>query len=139
MSRRNGFARHATLYDFRDLDLMLKIEDRRDEEGWVEAADLASSLGFGDDAGPLSSRLSWMRRFGMLEYDEKRHLWRLSAGGRRVAAGRLKGAQARTIEAIPDEAMIDVIANVTSRYWRGDPMTANLLRREFAYGTHRKP
>lgn len=138
MARRNGRPAHATLYDYRDLDLMLKIETERDDEGWVEAVHLASSLGFGDNAGPVSRRLSWMKRYGMLEYDEQKALWRLSPGGRRVTEARLRSAAARQIEALPDESFIEVMASITTRYWHGDPMTAHMLRREFLYGTKQR-
>ena len=140
MASRNGrHPHHATLYDFRDLDLMLKVEAEADPEGWVEVAAMADALGFGDDTRPVSSRFSWMRRYGMLEYDEKTKMWRLTTGGQRVTHARLRAAHARTIEALPDEAMVEVMANVTTRYWRGDPLTAHMLRREFLYGTRPRP
>ena len=135
MSRRNGTRRHATLYDFRDLDLMLKIDSEGDAEGWVEAGRMADSLGFGDETSPIARRLAWMKRYGMLEYDDKAHLWRLSPGGRRVADARVRASAASQIEKLPDEAFVEVMASVTTRYWRGDPMTAHMLRREFLYGT----
>jgi hypothetical protein len=134
MSSRNGH-RHATLYDFRDLDLMLKIEDEGDNDGWVEAAALAASLGFGEDVRPVAQRLSWMRRYGMLERHKDAGDWRLTDGGLRVIEARLRAAQSRSIEKLPDEAMIDVMANITSRYHHGSPMMAHLLRREFLFGT----
>ena len=133
----NGHRSRASLYDIRDLDLMLKIEADADPEGWVEATGLAESFGF-EHARDISSRLSWMRRYGMLEFDQQKHLWRLSPGGLRVSRARVRAGAARTIEALPDEAMIEVMANVTTRYWRGDPMTAHMLRREFLYGTRRR-
>lgn len=136
VSNQNG-TKHASLYDFRDLDLMLTIEDRADDEGWAATNDLASSLGFGDNLLPLSSRLNWMRRYGMLEFKPKDRVWRLTDGGLRVVQARLKAAQSRTLEALPEEAMVEVMANVTSRFHHGSPMIANMLRREFLYGTHR--
>lgn len=134
----NASKHHATLYDFRDLDLMLKIEAERDADGWVEARHMAQAVGFGDDVGPVSSRFNWMKRYGMLEYDPQKRLWRLTPGGQRVATARVRAGAAKQIEALPDEAMIQVMANVTTRYWRGDPMTAAMLRREFLYGTARR-
>jgi hypothetical protein len=127
--------RRATLYDFRDLDLMLKIEDEADAEGWIETARLAESLGFGENQMPISRRLSWMRRYGMLDYDLREPRWRLTDGGVRVIEAKLKAAQARTIDALPDEAMVEVMANIGSRYHLGSPMIAAMLRREFLYGT----
>lgn len=126
----------ASLYDFRDLDLMLKLRAEGDQEGWVETVRLAESMGLGDDGIKIASRLNWMRRYGMLEFDREKRLWRLSPGGERVTEAKLRAAQTRTIEALPDEAMIEVVANVTSRWRHGDTMTAALIRREFAYGTY---
>lgn len=135
MPDRNGIRRHASMYDFRDLDLLLKLEEEGDNEGWVESRHLAGTLGFGDDILPIAQRLSWMRRYGMLDYNEEKKMWRLTDGAGRVIQARLKAAQSRTIEALPDESMIEVMANVTSRYHHGHPMIANMLRREFLYGT----
>ena len=134
MASRNGRARHATLYDFRDLDLMLKVEQIANDEGWTDTETMARSLGF-EDAISVASRLNWMRRYGMLEFDGQRRLWRLTPGGLRVIQSKLKAAEARTIEALDDAAMIDVMANVTTRYRLGDPMMAHLIRREFLFGT----
>lgn len=141
MTHRNG--RSATLYDFRDLDLMMKLEAEADPEGWVETEELARALGFGDERLPIAQRLSWMRRFGMIEQplDAKHRVptrWRLSASGLRVVRSKIKASQMRQLEAIPEEALIDVMANVTSRYHLGSPMIARMLRREFDYGTRRR-
>jgi hypothetical protein len=117
--------------------LLLKIADEGDNEGWVETRQLASALGAPDEEkiNGVGVRLGWMRRFGMLEHDDKTKMWRLSPGGDRVTQARLKAAKARTIEAVPDEALIDVMAHVTTRYRLGDPILATMLRREFQFGT----
>jgi hypothetical protein len=131
----------STLYHFRDLDLLLKLAAEANEEGWIETEYLAQAMGFnlnGDrsirDTG-IGPRLSWMRRYGMIERHQETGMWRLTNGAERVIAARLKAAQARTLEALPDEAMVEVMANVTHRYRFGDSMMANLLRREFLFGT----
>lgn len=134
----NSNSRHATLYDFRDLDLMLKIDAEGDRDGWIESGHLARALGFGDETNPVTRRLSWMRRYGMLNYDAEKKLWRLSPGGRRVTEARLRSATSRQIADLPDESFIEVMTAVTDRYWKGDPMTAAMLRREFAYGTQKR-
>jgi hypothetical protein len=136
VARRNGSRpAHATLYDFRDLDLLLKIEAEADEEGWVETAHAASALGFDDNAIPVARRFSWMRRYGMLEFDQQRKMWRLTPAAERVTEARLRAAQTRTIEELPDEVMVDVMSKVTQRYLHGSPMIATMLRREFHFGT----
>ena len=128
----NGRQRHATLYDFRDLDLMLKL---RNGGGEVATAEMAEALGFGNDLLPVAQRLSWMRRYGMVEFDQERRLWRLSDGGERVTQARLRAGASRTIEGLPEESMVEVMAAVTQRYFHGSPMLAAMLRREFMFGT----
>jgi len=133
-SRRNG--RGASLFDFRDLDLMQKLLAEADAEGWIETEALARAMGLGDDHNRnVAIRLAWMRRYGMIERDENRGLWRLSRGGGRVIEARLRAAATRELESLPDESMIEVMANVTSRYHLADRMTATMLRREFLFGT----
>jgi hypothetical protein len=136
MSKRDRI-RGANLYEFRDLDLMakLKAEANGNPEGWVETDAMAEALGFEDDRLPIAQRLSWMRRFGMVEFDKPRRMWRLTDGGERVTAARLQAAQAREIEDLPDEVMVEVMAKVTQRYYLGSPMLATMLRREFLFGT----
>ena len=124
----------ASVRELRDLELMLKIVAEGDEEGWIETEEIARSMGF-DRARDLGVRLSWMRRYGMLEFDEQRRMWRLSEGGERVSKARLRAAQANALEKLPDESMIEVMSSITTHYRHADPMTAVMLRREFAYGT----
>lgn len=129
----------ASLYDFRDLDLMMRIAD--DAEARVTSKDLAESIGLDSDDGgtqAVAVRLAWMKRYGFVEFDSNRRDWTLSAGGRRITQANLKSAQARAIEAVPDEAMVEVMSHVTTRYRLGDPVIANLLRREFLFGTQKR-
>ena len=126
--------RHATLYDFRDLDLLLKLEAEANDEGWLDTEHMARTLGF-EEAQRVAPRLNWMRRYGMLEFDPAKRMWRLTPAADRVTRARLKAAQTRTLEALPDESMVEVMAAVTGRYLHGAPMIAHMLRREFLYGT----
>jgi hypothetical protein len=128
----------ATVYDFRDLDLMLRIVHEQDDSKGVSSADLAQAIGLDDDVQAVSRRLAWMRRYGMLQFNENERLWSLSPGGERVTEARIRAAQGKALEKLPDEAMVEVMAHVTSRYLAGNPLIANLLRREFLYGTGRR-
>ena len=125
------------MYEFRDSDLMFKLAEEGDDEGWVETRVLASALGVEEDdkINGVGIRLSWMRRYGFLDFDQQRKLWRLSPSGARITESKLRAAAAKTIDAIPDESLVDVMAHVTTRYRLGDPVVAQMLRREFAYGT----
>jgi hypothetical protein len=127
--------KHMTLYDIRDLDLMLKLEEVGGAGG-ATTAELAEALGLDDDRQAVAIRSAWMRRFGMFDFDDERRLWTLAPGGERVVSAKLRAAQAKTIDAVPDEQLVDVMAHVTSRYRLGDPVMATMLRREFAFGTN---
>lgn len=133
MDRNGRIRKHATIHDFRDMDLMMKLAA---EGGSAATWELAEAMGFHeDDRQGLAIRLSWMRRYGMLTFDEDRRIWMLSEGGERVTESRIRAAMKTQIERIPDEAMVEIMASVTSRYRLGEPMIANLLRREFVFGT----
>jgi len=129
--RRNG-GRSATLYDVRDLDLMVPLAER----GGATSLELAELVG--RDPTNIAQRLGWMRHFGMVARDEETSAWDLAPGGLRVVRSSLKAAQTKALEAIPDESMVEVMAHVTSRYQRGDDVVATMLRREFLFGTKRR-
>jgi len=132
VSGQNG--RGASLYDFRDLDLMHKIA----AEGSVKTEELALAIGLGDDHNSnVGIRLAWMRRFGMTRRDPKSGLWSLSRGGERVVEARLRAAALDELQALPEEAMVATMASVVSRYRLLDSMTATMLKREFMFGTQR--
>lgn len=129
----------ATLYDFRDLDLMMRIAD--DAERRLTSKDLAEAIGLDSEDGgtqAVAIRLAWMKRYGFVDYDSNKKDWRLSSGGSRITEAHLRAAQVKAIEAVPDEAMVEVMSHVTARYRLGDPVIASLLRREFLFGTQKK-
>lgn len=130
---------HATLYDFRDLDLMWHLHDNTNGSG-VTSIELAEMLGFDPEDGgrPVGARLVWMKRYGMVVFDDRDRTWSLSRGGRRVAEAQLRAPELRVVEQIPDEKMVDVMALVTSRFQRGDTMLGHMLRREFVFGTAKR-
>lgn len=126
---------HLTLYDFRDLDLMLASAEAADEDGYLSTEDLAQQLGMEGDMRAVAMRLAWMRRYGVYGFDENRRRWRLTRAGERHIEAKQLAAASDVLEAVPDAALIDVMAHVTSRFRHGDAVTATLLRREFQYGT----
>ena len=124
----------ATLYDFRDLDLMLKIG--AEDGGVLTTADFTETLGLDDRRG-VGSRLAWMRRYGMVKRNGQ-GVWSLTSAGERVVGARLLSQDKHALESISDEAMIEVMAHVTSRYQHGQAVVAHMLRREFMFGTRRR-
>lgn len=133
-------AAHARLYDFRDLDLMVRFAEG-DDVGRLSSHDLAQLVGLESDNGgaqAIGIRLAWMKRYGFVVYDQKEHLWALSSAGQRVTNAHLRASTQKTIEAVPDESLVEVMAHVTSRFRLGDPVNAQLLRREFMFGTQKR-
>jgi len=129
---------HATLYDFRDLDLMLHLAEMSNGKG-VPTPELAEVLGFAEgDNRAVGIRLAWMKRYGMVAYDDKDKLWSLSRGGERVTQAHLRAPALRAVEQMPDESAVELMAHITSRFQRGEPMIAQMLRREFLFGTKRR-
>ena len=139
MARRQAPAHHATLYDFRDLDIMYKIHEASNGAG-VDSRELAELLGFEAEEGApnIGIRLAWMRRYGMVAFDQNTRHWALSRSGERVVNSQLRAPELRVVKEMPDEKMIEVMALVTSRYHRGETMIGNMLRREVLYGTKRR-
>ena len=80
-------------------------------------------------------RLAWMRKYGMVAFDEKSRHWALSRSGSRVIQAQLRAPQLKVVKEMPDELMIGTMALVTSRLQRGDSMLGHMLRREFKFGT----
>ena len=130
--------KHASLYDFRDRDILFRL-DEATTNGGVPSSEIADLLGFEEGKiQPVGMRLAWMRRYGMVLFDEESRLWSLSPGGQRVVRAHLRAPELRVVEKLPDESMVEVMAQITSRYQRGEPMLAHMLRREFLYGTKRR-
>lgn len=129
---------HATVYDFRDFDIMAHIHEHAN--GGMTSHELADALGFDAEEGgrPVGIRLAWMRRYGMVAFDDDNRTWQLSRGGKRVVGAHLRAPELRVVDSMPDEAMVEVMAHVTSRFQRGDAMLHAMLRREFMYGTKRR-
>jgi hypothetical protein len=137
MAKKNGRRPGLSLFEFRDLDLMHKLASGGGADG-MTSRELAEEIGFSGEVQSVSVRSSWMRHFGFFDFDEERRLWRLSASGERIVEADVRASTIAALEKVPDEALVDVMAHVTSRYRVGDPTTATLLRREFLFGTKRR-
>lgn len=136
--QRQSYRDHATLLDFRDTEIMVRLAEESNGSGkGVTTAQLADALGFEPDGDrrPVGIRLAWMRRYGMVAFSETDRAWRLSPGGRRVIQAQERAAEIAVVDQLPDETMVEVMAHVTSRYRHGQAMLAHLLRREFLFGT----
>jgi hypothetical protein len=118
-----------TIKDIRDFDLMAKLH-----EGPLLARELASD--YGKETGTyVASRLGWMGKWGMLERDPKTAVWRITDAGDRVVKAKQRAALLSTLDELPEEELIEVMAHITARWRRGSGLIATMLRREFIFGT----
>src|SRR5262249_53617410 len=107
MARRRQPAVHATLYDFRDIDIMLKIDEVANGSG-IDVNELAELMGFDAEEGgrPMGGRMRWMRQYGMVVYDDKSKHWALSRSGKRIVGAKLRAPELKIVKEMPDEKMI---------------------------------
>lgn len=124
-----------SVYDFRDMDVMLKLESAG--SSGATAAELTDEMGLSgvDGNRAVGSRMAWMRRFGMVAFDPKTRMWTLSKGGERVLAAKRRAAVRNLIDQMPEGELVEAMSYITSRFRLGDPMLGAMLRREFLYGT----
>lgn len=126
---------HVSVFDYKDTDLMAHLAAT--SATGMTSTEVAEAMGMdnGDGARAVGMRFAWMKKYGMLAFDEKTRMWTLTPGADRVMAAQKAAAMTTVIERVPDESMVEIMAHVTARYRLGDPMVASLLRREFQYGT----
>jgi hypothetical protein len=90
-SGRNNGRIDLSLFGMSDTELLARVDDLADENGWTHTSDVR--LGIGEkpeeaDAANRSGvgpRLSWMKRYGWLEqHIDDRSRWRLTAMGHAI-------------------------------------------------------
>ena len=118
--------------EYRDTDLLAKLV----AEGPMSSLELAESLAMDDIPGHRSvgSRFARMRSFGMVSFDEKTRIWMITDNAERVLEAQRKSATQRKIAAIPDDALVEVVSDAMTRRRLGDPVLAEMLRRETQFG-----
>lgn len=129
-------SKSLSLYDFRDLDLMTSARDVLDERGRFTANDLAEAIGFEDELRNVAIRLSWMRRKGVFLYDTERKEWDFTRRAEQVleaVAADLNGGE--ELDEPAGAGLVLEMARVRRQARTADPMTAELVRREFLFGT----
>jgi hypothetical protein len=89
----------------------------------------------------VSVRLAWIRKLsGTIERhpDPRSLLWRLTDSGQRVVSARLSQAVTIGIEQMGEANSLLALDALSRRYRRADVKAANLMRREWMHGTHRR-
>lgn len=138
------------LESFSDRELLHILNDLADKEGWVESEHMISRLGLSPNGKTeeahakhvrqcIGVRLGWIRRLSAtVERDPKvSGRWRLTVAGHEVVRARLTTGLRTSLEGIGDFTALPAIEALARKYTGTDPHAANLMRRQWAYGTHR--
>lgn len=150
-------ASNLKLENYSDRELLHVINDLAStEDGWVDVDIIAERLGLSPNGLSeeqfalhcrrcVSVRLAWVAKLSnTVEKDELRRApepprWRLTQEGELLVKSKLSQADVQKLEeTISDYSALGAVSALARRYQRTDAGRANLLRREWAYGTHRK-
>lgn len=136
------------LYDLSDRELLFRLDDIKDDKSLATSQEVADALGLkGVAARQVAIRLSWLKRFGAVNWREtlrvseetgrkyKIKAWYLTPAGERMIFGHLDTKQKRNLEKIEDDSLIDVIQLLSGRYKGVNKMGRTLLNRQWRSGT----
>jgi hypothetical protein len=137
------------LASFSDRELLHLLADLGDQEGWVELDHLVVQLNLPLDGMTeaehhkhvrrcIGIRFGWIRRLTMtVERDKKpQGRWRLTVAGQEVVKARLTADFAAKLDGIGELTALPALEALTRRYMTAEPGAANLMRRQWQYGTH---
>lgn len=135
---------HVQIRDYSDREILAMILDLS-AQGDTTTRDLAVRVyGWGHIEGRdvatvrhgcrcVGSRLSWMKRFGLIEKGEKPGEWSVSAIGLKLARQRMQSDTAVTIKRTPDERTLDLANLVGERMVAAGPVAGTAMRRELQF------
>lgn len=138
-----------TILDYSDREFLLVCRDVVDDDGWFESQSVADQLGL-KSKRLASSRLSWLRRYEVVEREiERDHTgaikatrdgrvvhtqrWRLTALGEALALGKLRKKDEQTFASM-DEGQMLLAARWISQQSRGETGVSRMLQREWRHG-----
>lgn len=150
MARSRGAA-SLRLENYSDRELLHLIDNLADHEGWVLDEHLAERIGLRVSGMSdlelliytrrcVGIRLSWIKRLtGCVERhpDKKDYRWRLTDAGLAVVRAKLTSSLSNGLTQTDDANVLLALEVIGRRYTHAKPGSANLLRREWAYGTHK--
>jgi hypothetical protein len=128
-----------TLNEFSDEEFLAKVMDTNGD-GWISTDEISDAINL-DVQYPNSNvgiRLSWLKRFGVVERDFDTGMWRVTKIGQDLVTAKFSSPAAKAIDAIDDSQLFLLSQRLSSRYERVNPATANLVRRQFARSTFRR-
>lgn len=138
------------LSDFSDRELLRIIYDLSDEYGWVESVHLAEHLfptqvraGREDKNQALrcvGQRLSWMKRYGVVQRNEKdrKGTWGLTGQGKLLLTGAIPAHERKVIENLKENQLLDLTETLSMRYFYAGDVAATMMRRQWQFGSIRR-
>jgi len=141
--------RQLRIADFSDREILAIMADIADGAGEVTTGDLALRL-FGlkettADAEILEhaalcvrSRLSWMRRYGLVEKGEKVGIWYVSRAGARLMEYRLSRSVSSAISNMPNAGMLDMAHQVGEKMVKVSEIEGRAMQRELTWQINRR-
>lgn len=126
------------LTEFEDIEFLARLEDLADEDGYTSTQVLADGLNLDVEypARNVGSRLSWMRRYGVVEKDpERAQFWRLTLVGSELVHGKLTRSQRTMIQRVGPDGTLAMIRAVSQRIVTDRRDEAiHLASRQWRYG-----
>lgn len=144
-------AGNLKLENYSDREMLHLLNDLSGEEGWVDVEILAARVGLSPNGMSeeqlrlhanrcVSVRLSWIKKLsGCVERhpDKSRKSWRLTVSGHELVSARISQAVLTGLDQMGEFPALLALDALSRRYRRADVKAANLMRREWIYGTHR--
>jgi len=127
--------------DFSDVELLALVADYMDQEGWVTTEEMVLAIGLDVEHARhcVSSRFSWLARYGAMHKNpDKTSSWGLTAVGRAMVKGKLSIRETTMLEKMPEDKLLSLARGVTLRYRTSAATSAQLMRREWQYGTSKR-
>jgi hypothetical protein len=133
---------HVRIADYSDREILAMMLDL-DGSGEVSASELSFRI-FGltpeSDLDELkhghrcvTSRLSWMRRFGLVYKGEEVGMWAISHEGKALRSAKLGRAMNSAVTNSHDSAMLEMAHIVGERLLRAKPVSRTAMRRELQF------
>ena len=135
-------AKRLRILDFSDRELLAVIRDATNGGTtatsqsiaaaiWPDAADPDSDAAF-HGRSVVSSRLTWMRRYGLVDRTDRD--WHLTEIGKRVLDAKIGGSVGEYLSKTGELNLLAVLERISSRYTQVDDTAATVLRRQWQYG-----
>jgi hypothetical protein len=123
------------LTEFEDIEFLHKLQDVADDDGYATSAELAVELKIDNDcpARNVGSRMAWLKRYGVVELHPKKG-WRLTKIGDALVNGELNSYQRKSLSSMPEEQLLALTRQVSSRFQGAGDSAAQMMRRQFRYG-----